>query len=149
MSIMLPLVEKMPLPEPATEAVRVAGPGRKLENLPLIFIDDEPDIRKALSGLLARWGVDVQVCASPQEVLGLYRNGQGTHLLLADFFLSDTMDGLQLIAACRAEMPGLKALLITADRDDIVLQRASDLDVTLIHKPVRPAALRAALTHLA
>lgn len=149
MSILLPMVEKTKAPAPAMDLGRMSGPGRSLKNLPLIFIDDEPDIRKALSGLLERWGVKVQVCATPQEVLSLFRNGKGTPLLVADFFLSDPMDGLQLIAACRAEMPALKALLITAHRDDDVMQRAQDLHVTVIHKPVRPAALRAALSHVA
>ncbi|HCJ62117.1 MAG TPA: hybrid sensor histidine kinase/response regulator, partial [Alphaproteobacteria bacterium] len=149
MSILLPMVEKTIAPAPAMDLGRMSGPGRSLKNLPLIFIDDEPDIRKALSGLLERWGVKVQVCATPQEVLSLFRNGKGTPLLVADFFLSDPMDGLQLIAACRAEMPALKALLITAHRDDDVMQRAQDLHVTVIHKPVRPAALRAALSHVA
>ena len=39
------------------------------------------------------------------------------------------------------------AVLLTADRSKEVRQRAEDENVTVLHKPLRPAALRSLLSH--
>ena len=40
----------------------------------------------------------------------------------------------------------IPAMLVTADRSEDVRTRAAAADILVLHKPVRPAALRAALS---
>ena len=63
--------------------------------------------------------------------------------LLVDYHL-DSGNGIEAIAALRwrfgAELP---AILITADRSPAVREEARARDIQLLHKPLKPAALRA------
>ena len=60
--------------------------------------------------------------------------------------LLDHENGLQLIALMRDKFGrNLPALLLTADRSLEVRQMADAADVIVINKPIKPAALRAAL----
>jgi DNA-binding response OmpR family regulator len=71
-------------------------------------------------------------------------------LILADYHLADGLDGVQALQQLRAaagELPPVA--MITADGSSELKQRARALGYPLLHKPVRPAALRALLTALA
>jgi len=71
------------------------------------------------------------------------------HFIIADYHLDDS-NGLAAIAALRARFgTQIPALLITADRDRGLKHRAASEDVDLLHKPLKPAALRALLTRKA
>jgi len=65
--------------------------------------------------------------------------------IVADYHL-DEGDGLEVIKALRetigAEVP---ALLVTADRTPAVRDAAAAMNVHLLNKPLKPAALRALL----
>src|SRR5262249_60441230 len=65
--------------------------------------------------------------------------------LLVDYHL-DEGDGLLAIAALRRAIdPALPAILVTADRTAAVRAAAHAQDIQVLHKPIKPAALRALL----
>lgn len=68
-------------------------------------------------------------------------------VIVADYHLLNE-NGLDMIGFARetfqTEIP---AILLTADRSKEVRQRAEDENVTVLHKPLRPAALRSLLSH--
>ena len=66
------------------------------------------------------------------------------HAILADYHL-DHGTGIDAIVALRELHGNIPAVLITADRSEIVRALAAASDVLILHKPLRPAALRAAL----
>ena len=68
-------------------------------------------------------------------------------LILADYHLTDGVDGLQASQQLRAVRNGLPPVaMITADGSSELKQQARALGYPVLHKPVRPAALRALLT---
>jgi DNA-binding response OmpR family regulator len=70
-------------------------------------------------------------------------------LLLVDFHLADGIDGLQALRQLRSAHGNLPPVaMITADGSSELKQRARALGYPMLHKPVRPAALRALLTAL-
>jgi DNA-binding response OmpR family regulator len=70
-------------------------------------------------------------------------------LILADYHLGGGMDGLQALRELREAIDPLPpTALITADGSSELKQRARALGYPVLHKPVRPAALRALLTAL-
>jgi len=70
-------------------------------------------------------------------------------LILADYHLANGVDGLQALQQlCSAIDPPPPGAMITADGSSELKRRARALGYPLLHKPVRPAALRALLTTL-
>jgi CheY-like chemotaxis protein len=67
-------------------------------------------------------------------------------IILVDYHL-DNENGLDLIRTLRRSLgPRVPAVLVTADRSTELRAAAEKLDVLVINKPVKPAALRTMLT---
>ena len=68
--------------------------------------------------------------------------------MIADYHL-DEGDGLATIAALRSETAvDLAAILITADRSPALAELAAQAGISVLNKPVKPAALRALLSRI-
>lgn len=117
-----------------------ASAGR-LEGLRVLCIDNEPDILAGMSALLSRWGCQVQVAAHEAEARAQQAHSP-PEVLLCDFHLDDEADGLDLLMALKGNAT---AALVTADHSDELAQRCRLAGVSLLRKPVKPAALRAFL----
>lgn len=131
-----PLVPAAPQPTPAVEAESF-----------VLCIDNEARVREAMATLLAGWGCRVATAATQAEALEeIARVARLPDLVLADLHLDDGPDGLEVVDALRrAWNRVVPAALITADRDPMLRLRARGRQVELLHKPVKPAALRALL----
>lgn len=132
------------------QGVRRASGGSD-EQLPLtvLCLDDDPAILDGMRILLGRWGVDCRTARDVDAAAAELRRGP-VDLILADYHLADGADGLQALQHLRATCGTLlPAALITADGSSELKQRARTLGYPLLHKPVKPAALRALLTALA
>jgi len=71
-------------------------------------------------------------------------------VVLADHRLRGGEDGLAAIDAVRAlQHPPPAACVVTGDMSANLLAEARRRELPLLHKPVRPAQLRAVLNHLA
>jgi CheY-like chemotaxis protein len=74
-------------------------------------------------------------------------HGAAPDVVLADYNLEEE-NGLELVRFVREHFAReIPAALITADRSDPLRERATAQDVSIINKPVRPAVLRALLSH--
>jgi Na+/proline symporter/signal transduction histidine kinase/CheY-like chemotaxis protein len=113
----------------------------------VLCIDNEARVREAMVTLLGGWGCRVAAVASQAEALAaVARAGRLPDLVLADLHLDDEADGLNVVEALRrAWERAVPAALVTADRDPTLRVRARARQVELLHKPVKPAALRALL----
>jgi len=89
----------------------------------------------------------VATAASHAEALEeVVRAGRLPDLILVDLHLDQELDGLALIDVLReCWNQAVPAALVTADRDPTLRARARTRGVELLHKPVKPAALRALL----
>jgi DNA-binding response OmpR family regulator len=121
------------------------------EQLPLtvLCIDNDETILDGMKALLGRWGVDCRVAIDVGDALHTLST---THvdLILADYHLSDDIDGLEALRFLAEKLGTIPpAAMVTADGSTELKQRARALGYPLLHKPVRPAALRALLVALA
>jgi signal transduction histidine kinase/Na+/proline symporter len=141
---------------PRTEAVSrkrppaVVRPGGG-EQLPLtvLCLDNDETILEGMRALLGRWGVDCRIAV---DVDAAWEILSSTHvdLILADYHLGDHIDGLEALHLLGTKIvPMPPAAMVTADGSTELKQRARTLGYPLLHKPVRPAALRALLVALA
>ena len=121
------------------------------QQLPLtvLCLDNDATILDGMRALLGRWGVDCRVAADVAQAAEVLAHGP-VDLILADYHLADGLDGVQALQQLRAATDQLPPVaMITADGSSELKQRARTLGYPLLHKPVRPAALRALLTALA
>ncbi|MGB3749295.1 MAG: PAS domain-containing hybrid sensor histidine kinase/response regulator [Rhodanobacter sp.] len=127
--------------------VQRGGSDRQLP-LTVLCLDNDRAILDGMRALLGRWGVDCRVAADVAQAVDVLAHGP-VDLILADYHLADGLDGVQALQQLRVaagELPPVA--MITADGSSELKQRARALGYPLLHKPVRPAALRALLTAL-
>ncbi|PAS99342.1 MAG: hypothetical protein BSR46_08615 [Candidatus Dactylopiibacterium carminicum] len=113
-------------------------------------IDDDVLAQESLVGLLRAWGCFVVASDSlPGLLEALEELEVEPEVIISDYRLPGEYTGLEIIANLRqrfgAELP---ALLLSGDTGPDTLREATARHVPLLHKPVRPAKLRAAMTHL-
>jgi Na+/proline symporter/signal transduction histidine kinase/CheY-like chemotaxis protein len=115
---------------------------RSLAGLPILCIDNEAQILDGMKVLLGGWGCRVMTAnglAAAQEVIEQEERPAG---ILVDYHL-DAENGLDVIDALRARLGPVHAILITADRDPSVRERARRAGAHILYKPIKPASLRA------
>lgn len=142
-SLLLPVLDAE---VPGLRAAR-PGPVRALPGAAqsVLVIDNDLRIVEASLALLDRMGHSALSAANTAEAL---RQCARADLMLVDYQLDDGEDGLSLIAAVRARMPGMPALLITAENSPAMLARAAAMRVPVLAKPVDPRALERAIAEL-
>ncbi len=118
-----------------------------LEKLLVVVIDDEAEIRAAMSMILGKWGHTVIAVASGEEaLLNLAERPDTPDLIIADFRLREGESGIDAVEALRSEYNAtIPAILITGDTAPDRLIEASAGGLPLLHKPVSGARLRTAM----
>ena len=111
-------------------------------NLVVVCIDNDEAILDGMKTLMARWGCKVHVFSQPDPLIDQVKD-LSPDIILADYHL-DKENGLDVVCAVRERgRADLPAILITADRSAAVRNAAHALDITVMNKPLKPAALRA------
>ncbi|MGN6486675.1 MAG: hybrid sensor histidine kinase/response regulator [Devosia sp.] len=145
-SLYLPLA---PRAEKAPEQGPLREPVSNLHGLRVLCVDNEKAILDAMEGLLGGWGCDVRSARSLKDIdKDRLLLGWLPDLVLMDYHLDQT-SGLDAIEWLRHNVGGhLPAALVTADRSAAVRALAEERGVTVVTKPVKPAALRATISGL-
>jgi signal transduction histidine kinase len=134
-------------PEAAAPSHAFALP---LENALVAFIDDDEAILAAMVEIFDRWNVALAAGEDALQVRDeLLALGRAPDLILCDYRLRDGRTGVQAIALLREAFgAGIPAALLTGDTaaESILAIQGSHLPV--LHKPLKPAKLRAFLSHL-
>ena len=121
-----------------------SGPNTQLP-LTVLCLDNDESILEGMQALLGRWGIDCRTAIDVSQARIELASGS-IDLILADYHLANDVDGLDALQQLRdvvAKLP--PAVIITADGSSELKQRARALGYPLLHKPVKPAALRALL----
>ena len=100
----------------------------------MLFVDDEADVRRAVSRLLSSHGLSVDVASSAQEALGLAKTRH--YRVVATDLRMPGMDGLTLIERLRPLQDRALFLLVTG-LPEIDLRREMKIDssLSIIAKP--------------
>ena len=128
-----------------TEATPVVD---NLRGRRVLVIDDEASILEAMRSVLEGWGCQVSCADSIGAALEqLQASPHKPDLVLSDYRLRDRVNGFDAIRAVRRAVgeDSLPAILVSGDTAPDVLRLASGFGCPLLHKPVSPARLRAAL----
>ena len=131
--------------EPSAPAWGAAGAPRLV-----VLIDNDEVILAAVRALLEPWNLDLIAEPSLAAALAaLDARGQRPDLILSDYRLPGELDGVGVVERLRArygqDVPGA---LVTGETGQAALTAIARSGLTLLHKPLQPAKLRAVLTHL-
>ncbi|MBB5206819.1 hybrid sensor histidine kinase/response regulator [Chiayiivirga flava] len=129
----LPGLPQAPPAEPEAEPARV---GR------VLVVDNDAAVLRAMAELLQGWGWQVAVAGDTAAAL---REVRDVDLVLLDYHLDDGDTGVDLYHALALRCPGI---VITADRSDAVRDAVAAAGLALLHKPLRPLALRSVLNRV-
>lgn len=124
--------KEAPAPEPQRQAMQV------------LVIDDEAEVRIGMRTLLDAMGYRVALADSTEQALAQVRLST-PQLVLADFRLRGSDNGVDAIRAIRELVPRVAALLISGDTAPDRLKEAQQAGIKLLHKPVALNALRQAI----
>ncbi len=142
-TVSVPLSNEAPIELLARESARVDP--SQLAGITALCVDNEPSVLDGMETLLRGWGCDV--IKAPDLAFALAAISESATMpngLLVDYHL-DVGNGIEAIVALRRRYGDLPAILITADRSPAVREQAREESVQVLHKPIKPAALRALL----
>ncbi|AGT07268.1 hybrid sensor histidine kinase/response regulator [Paracoccus aminophilus] len=131
---------ELPTPAPAEEPRADEQSG-----LTLLLVENDAELSRAMTELLEKWGLTVLDVTSGEAALDLIAETEvEPDLCLVDHQLGEGMDGLACLTALRMRFgPDLRMRLVTANRSEEVQNRARDLGIEVMMKPVAPRALNA------
>ena len=142
-AVTVPLSNAAPVELPEREDTRV-DPGQ-LAGTVALCIDNEPSVLDGMETLLRGWDCEVITAPDLERALAaVAASPVAPNGLLVDYHL-DRGNGIDAIFALRRRYGDLPAILITADRSPAVREAARAGSIQLLHKPIKPAALRALL----
>jgi two-component system, sensor histidine kinase len=122
----------------------------QLKGILVVFVDDEASILEGMEVLLRDWGCQPIIAASAVGALaGLAEARRAPDIIVSDYRLREQENGIDVIAQIRehysADIPGI---LVSGDTGPDLLRAAQDRGLHILHKPTRPAKLRALIDHL-
>ena len=145
-AVSLPRSEMQPQSLNKRRTQRGQALSQPLTGRTVLVIDNEKDILAGMQSLLGGWGADVITGMTLEDAKGAIEARSDIQVALIDYHLDDYALGVDVIAVLRALRGDMECALITADRGEEMKQQAKELGATVLHKPLKPAALRSWIT---
>ena len=111
----------------------------------VLVVDDDKQVLDGMSILLASWGYAVLAARSREQAVSALADGT-PELVLTDFRLAADVSGIDVVRAVSAAM-GMEvpAIIVTGDTSPQGINALSASGFPVLHKPLDPAALQAAI----
>jgi CheY-like chemotaxis protein len=135
----------------ASEAAASSGPAaHSLVGRSVLIIDDERDIRDAMSALLGAWQCDPVCARDLDDALATWAGrSEVPDLVLCDYRLPNGVTGATVLAELEARWgKPLVSVIITGDTSPERIREAKSSGRPVLFKPVVPGKLRALLSAL-
>ncbi len=118
-----------------------------LNGLHVVLVDDDELAVASTQGLLESWGCEVTAANSEAHIIAaLDARGTRPDIILSDYQITGPADGLEIIQRLRAHYgEPIPAIILSGDTSSATAAAIQQADIPLLHKPVRPAKLRALL----
>jgi signal transduction histidine kinase/CheY-like chemotaxis protein len=110
----------------------------------ILVIDDEDRVRRGFGDLLTAMGHDVRLGASTDEAIHITHTFH-PQVLVTDFRLHGSDNGLRTIEAMRQMLPAIHAILVSGDTAPERLIEAQSARARILNKPVSAEQLAAEL----
>jgi signal transduction histidine kinase len=135
-------VPAAPGEEPRAPQAPVAREPRAAAHV--LVVDDEAAIRRGMQTLLEAMGCRAMLADGTEHALAAAR-AERPDLVLADFRLRGTDNGIATVRAIRELYPDVPAILVSGDIAADRLREAEQAGIALLHKPVPLETLKRAI----
>ncbi len=135
--------------EPAGHAKQRSLESAPLTALNILVIDDDDTVLSALSNLLVAWGAKVTAESTAQRAQALLTSEANYDIVICDFDLGTTKNGLDLLTIAKLAQPDAKRILMSGGNKEELLTINLDQDLLWFSKPIDAAQLLQALVHSA
>ena len=140
-ALSLPITQARPAPRrQAAAAAATATRGC------VLVVDNDQEVLSGMQALLEGWGCEV-LAARDVEQAQARLAGRRPDLLLLDYHLDGGLTGLQLRERLGA-LTELPCAIITADHDPAVRAAVFAAGCALLHKPLKPLALKSVMARM-
>ncbi|WP_170756023.1 PAS-domain containing protein [Ruegeria lacuscaerulensis] len=133
---------EVPLAKPASHcygrSADLASPDTKvLTRAVVLLIENDENLRTALTMTMESWGVQVLECESQAQAVGLLQEiGILPDIVVADYQLNKGMTGTEAIDVLWQEFGPLPACVISANRSPELTEYCEDVGLPLLRKPI-------------
>jgi two-component system, sensor histidine kinase len=130
--------------------LRTENPVYGLFSAKVLLIENDQAVQEAMVSLLLRWNCNVRTASSMGDAL-MHLSGTGwtPDIIIADQHLNRGTLGSDTILESRKLLNhAVPAIIVTADPSNQILEFSRSNKIELMHKPVRPAELRALMAHI-
>lgn len=142
--VVLPVAETATEP-PSPSLSKLSG----LCGISVLIVENDPAIAKAMQRLFEQWGCRTFVAYGLLDVdRHLKSIDRLPDIVVADYHLDGNDVGVAAIEAVRAILPGIPALVVTADQSPETAEAVRAAHAMLLQKPISPGRLRASVSHL-
>ncbi|MBL0029556.1 MAG: PAS-domain containing protein [Rhodanobacteraceae bacterium] len=139
---------ELPIASPSTQpAAAVAVVTEQPPHARVLVVDNDAAVLKAMRTLLVGWQCEVHAARDADDAR-IFADAQPPDLLLLDYHLDGGHDGLQLRAQLQELVGAAPTVIITADHSDAVRNAVRAAGYHLLHKPVKPLALKSLMSRL-
>ena len=115
----------------------------------VLLIENDGNLRNALSLILESWGVHVLECASVQDAVVLLREIEiAPDAMIADYQLDQGNTGTEAVRKINAEFGPVPAFIISANRSREATDECKQNGLDLLHKPIDAKELKSKLIGL-
>ena len=114
-----------------------------LQGLRVCLVEDDSNVLMATSALLEKWGCEVETHNDGLNVM------TECDIIIADFDLGPKISGSECIAAIREQRGWeVPAMIMTGHEIERIRNALTDMNISILSKPVRPSELRVTLLQL-
>ncbi len=115
-----------------------------LNDMEILLVEDEIDVREALSVILKRWGCTVW---QTDNIAGAFAfiHQQNINFIITDYRLREHETGIDLLEQVHSINPDITGIMITGDTGTEQIQSFLKAGHIVLHKPIKPAELRMAI----
>jgi CheY-like chemotaxis protein len=107
----------------------------------ILVVEDDPDVREMIVGILLDLGYQTLVATNGPEALAILNREHSVDLLFTDIVMPAGMSGTDLAREASRLRPDLKVLLSSGYTREANQWRSAPVEFPFIAKPYRPAAL--------
>ncbi|TQV70740.1 response regulator [Exilibacterium tricleocarpae] len=137
----------MPVVEPVScRKSEQAAATLSWEHLCALVVDDEVEVGLGMKALLESMHCRVLLADGTEAALAAI-NRVRPDIILVDFRLRGTDNGITTVREARKVLPGIPAILISGDTAPDRLREAEEAGIELLHKPVLAGELEQAIAH--
>lgn len=109
----------------------------------VLLIENDEDLRNALTLTMENWGLDVLPCHGHYEAVALLTDiDMAPDAIIADYQLDHGTSGIDAITTIRQAFGPSPACVISANRTTELEKTCERHGLPLLHKPINPDHLR-------